>query len=157
YEEFIHKLQDRELKAANRRRKLGFRDVVEIGHFGNTFVVRLILTGSPDARADISRVDLRCDDVAQETVRIGDPQDSDQTHFAYIPMTTGSWAEPQTEDGSPLRGLGVKAGDGVRAHGELTIRAFELKHGKKYSFRIRYRALGEGRLVVHASRNSQAI
>ena len=43
YEEFIHTLQDRQLKAANRQRKLGFRDAVEVGHFADNFVVAIDL------------------------------------------------------------------------------------------------------------------
>ena len=61
YEEFIHTLQDRQLKAANRQRKPGFRDAVEVGHFADTFVVALTLTGAKGSRADISTVELRSD------------------------------------------------------------------------------------------------
>ena len=36
YQEFVHELQDKQIKAANQRRHYGFRDAVEIEHFAET-------------------------------------------------------------------------------------------------------------------------
>ena len=155
YDEFIHTLQDRQLKAANRRRRLGFRDAVDVGHFAETFIVALSLKGAPGARADISRVELRCEDIAEETVRIGDAQDSDQTHFAYIALGTGAWSEPGTEEGGHFRSLTITSDGPAAVLGEMVFRSYALEQGKRYSFRVRFRILGEGQLVAAVSRNGR--
>ena len=157
YTEFIHTLQDRQLKSTNRRRTLGFRDVVEVGHFTEAFVVAIFLTGEHAVRAGISEVELRCGNVAEETLRIGDPQDSDQTHSAHVVMSTSTWGEPEAEDGELFRSLSAASGGGAAAIGQMVFRTYTLESGKTYSFRIRYRMLSVGRLAATVWRNGQAI
>ena len=101
YEEFIHTLQDRQLKAANRKRKLGFRDAA-VGHFADNFVVALSFKGVPSVRADISRVDLRCEDVAEETVQVGDAQDLDLDTFCLCRAESQRLERTQGSGGHPL-------------------------------------------------------
>ncbi len=156
YEEFIHTLQDRQLKAANRQRKPGFRDAVEVGHFADNFVVALKFSGTNGSRVDISMLELRSD-VSEEIVRIGDPQDSDVTHFAYVSTSNCNWSEPDVEDGSRFRSLQTGTGGAAHALGELVFRSYALDRGKQYVFRIRYRTNGEGRLAITVSRNGKAL
>jgi ABC-type polysaccharide/polyol phosphate transport system ATPase subunit len=157
YEEFVHNLQDRQLKAANRQRKLGFRDAVEIGHFADYFVVALSLTGAPGARSDIGRIEQRCEDLAEEVLRVGDPQDSDQTHLSYVALNTGDWGDPEIEVDGAFRSLTRTEGAANPTLGETVFRSYALEPGKRYAFRICYRITGEGQLTATVSRNGQAI
>jgi len=157
YEEFVHTLQDRQLKAANRQRKLGFRDAVEVGHFNDNFVVALSMTGSPGARADISTVELRREEIAEETLRIGDTQDTDQTYLSYVALANCQWSDPQTELGDAFRSLARGIGGDRRVLGEMVFRSYALEPGRQYAFRIRYRTQGGARLVTTVSRNGEAI
>jgi ABC-type polysaccharide/polyol phosphate transport system ATPase subunit len=156
YEEFIHTLQDRQLKAANRQRKPGFRDAVEIGRFADNFVLVLIFTGEPGSHADISTVEL-WSDVNEETVRIGEPQDSDATYPAYVITDRNNWGESQAEGGVYFRSLEIGSSGSSHRLGQVGFRSYGLEAGERYAFRIRYRIIGEGRLAVTVNRNGKAL
>jgi lipopolysaccharide transport system ATP-binding protein len=155
YEEFVHTLQDRRLRAANRQVKLGFRDAVEVGHLADSFVVALSLDGAPGARADIGAVELCCGDMAEEVLRVGDPQDADQTHLSYVAFGNGAWGDPRSERDGAFRSLVRQPEASAPALGEMVFRAYALEPGKPYAFRVRYRLHGAASLTATASRNGR--
>src|SRR5262245_1911629 len=156
YEEFIHTLQDRQLKAANRQNKPGFRDAVEIGRFTDNFALVLIFSGEPGSHADISTVEL-WSDVNEETVRIGAPQDSDATYPAYVLADSNNWSESQVDGGVHFRSLEIGSSGSSHRLGEVVFRSYGPEAGKRYAFRIRYRIIGEGRLALTVNRNGKAL
>ena len=147
YEEFVHELQDKQLKAANQRRRYGFRDAVEVEHFAETFIAVLRAQGPQAAYADIARVELLADGVPLETVRLGAPQDSDPSQFAYVALNTGDWQAPKDDNEISFRRLKTKS------LGELVFRTLPLDPKSRYSFRVHYRSAGAARLTFALSRN----
>lgn len=150
YQEFIHELQDKQLKAANQRRRYGFRDAVEVEHFAETLVLDLAATGSPSASTDIARAELLADEVPVETVRIGEPQDSDPSHFAYVALNSGNWQSPKDDGDTSFRSLPTGSS------GNLIFRTLPLDPSCKYSFRLRYRCVGGAELRLGFFRNGEA-
>ena len=157
YEEFLHNLEDRRLKAGNRQRKLGFRNAVEVSHFADSFVVALALTGEAGARADISTVEFRCADVAEETLRIGDPQDADKGYLCHVAVAPNSWGEPSRDAERHYRSLILQADGENRLLGEMIFRSYGIDPAKAYSFRICYRADSNASLSIDISRNGAVV
>ncbi|SIR20300.1 lipopolysaccharide transport system ATP-binding protein [Bosea sp. TND4EK4] len=151
YQEFVHELQDKQIKAANQRRHYGFRDAVEIEHFAETFIAVLRAKGPQGASADISRVELLADGVPVDTVRLGAPQDSDSSQFAYVALNTGNWQSPRDDNETPFRSLKPES------LGELVFRTLPLDPKSRYSFRVHYRCTGEARLSFAFSRNGRLV
>ena len=156
YEEFIHTLQDRQLKAANRQRKPGFRDAVEIGHFADNFVVALIFTGAARfaCRHQHDRAAVRRQ---RGDVRIGDLQDSDASAFClrrHGHRQLGRARARRRLALSQPAGRDRRCRECARRAGVSLLRA---RRRKQYAFRIRYRTIGEGRLAITVSRNGNAL
>lgn len=151
YQEFVHELQDRQLKASNKRRRYGFRDAVEVGHFAETFILRLAVTGTKSFGADISSIELLADDDALEAIKVGAPQDSDPSQFAYVALHTSGWQPPQGEGDATFRTIPSNS------VGELVFRTTPLEYGCTYALRIRYRYPGESPFVLSASRNGEVL
>jgi lipopolysaccharide transport system ATP-binding protein len=143
YQEFVHALQDKQLKQINRKRKLGFRDQSEVEHFADTLVVAVQANRS-DVTA-VSRVELLTDDSVQEAVKIGGLQDSDSAHLAYVAL--GGWKDPEVDNGRTFRKIG--------AVGEMVFRSPGLEPARQHSFRFSYRSSVP--VTVNASRNGEPI
>jgi lipopolysaccharide transport system ATP-binding protein len=150
YQEFVHELQDKQLKAANQQRRYGFRDAVEVEHFAETLVLDLAATGSPSSSSDVARAELLADNVPVDTVRIGEPQDSDPSHFAYVALNSGNWQSPKDDGDTSFRSL--QSG----SSGNLIFRTLPLDPGSKYSFRLHYRCVGDAELRLGFFRNGEA-
>lgn len=150
YQEFVHELQDKQLKAANQRRRYGFRDAVEVGHFAETFVLDLAAIGPDAGSADITRVELLADDVPVDTVRVGEPQDSDPSHFAYVALNSGNWQAPKDDGDTSYRSLPSGS------VGNLVFRTLPLNPKSKYSINLRYRCAGDANLTLGCWRNGES-
>lgn len=150
YQEFVHELQDKQLKAANQRRRYGFRDAVEVGHFAETFVMELAATGSEPGSIDISRVDLLADDVPVDTVRIGEPQDSDPSHFAHVALNSGNWQAPKDDAATSFRSLPSGSG------GNVVFRTLPLNPKSRYGIKLHYRSTGDAGLTLGCWRNGES-
>lgn len=149
YQEFVHELQDKQLKAANQRRRYGFRDAVEVEHFAETLVLDLAAAGSPSATIDIARAELLANDVPVDTVRIGEPQDSDPSHFAYVALNSGNWQSPKDDGDTSFRSLPSGSS------GNLIFRTLPLDPTCKYNFRLSYRCVGGAELRLGFFRNGE--
>lgn len=147
YQEFIHELQDNQLKAENLRRRYGFRDAVEVGHFAETFIAVLEVKGPQAASADIKRVELLADGEPIDTITLGATQDSDSSQFAYVSLNTGDWQAPTDEGETSFRRLKAKS------LGELVFRTLPLDPKRRYSIRVHYRTASAAQLAFGFSRN----
>ena len=155
YQEFIHVLQDRRLRTVNRDRAHGFRDPVNVDAAPETFVVVLTLEGEPGARLDLSRVELRANGLAEETLRLGDTQDSDTGQLSYVALPYSEWGDPESDGSVNFRSIDLVKGGS--AQGEMGFRSFGLEEEKQYCFGFRYRLHGQGRVRATLSRNGRLI
>jgi hypothetical protein len=90
YEKFIRELEDRRLRAKNRKRdtaeafeREGFTDELEVAVSGP---------------AEVTRVVLLRDGEHEDELLVGGPQDSDESESSYLPLGRGAWGQPGQED-----------------------------------------------------------
>jgi lipopolysaccharide transport system ATP-binding protein len=152
YEEFVHRLEDRRLKAKRRKRAGSGTDHAAREGYSDTIVVSLEVTGSAGTRCDVAEVALLANEQPDETLRVGDVQDANPGYASTVSLTASEWSTPQCEAGQWFRRITLEPGRSS-ARGELAFYLYALLPEIDYCYRIRYRYVGPARVVVTISRN----
>lgn len=154
YEAFIHEMEDRRLRAKNRRKQLG-RPGADDARELLTFVFSF--DGRPGAAAEISEVALLRNGVPEETLRVGDVQDADMSHAAAVQLNGSEWSEPRSAHGTFWRALEISPRDGRRVEGRALISVPGSFADPGYAIRIRYQCSRGGTLRVTAARDADLL
>ncbi len=135
YERFTRDLDDRRLRAKNRKTK-GF-DAFERDSYTAAFDVRLATTA--EAGCEVTSIELLRDGAVEDTIDVGNAQDADRGQPAHLQLAEsgGGWAEMAADpDGTYFRRVGESS---------LAIAVFNvwfLYPDSTYSIRVRYRSAG---------------
>jgi lipopolysaccharide transport system ATP-binding protein len=159
YSENIQVLEDRRLKAKNRKRLTNSYQQSRLEGYGDAMVVSLHLTGEPGIYCDINEISLLKDGEIEETLRVGDVQDADPSQSCAVSLYGGQWSESKRDSDGYYRSLNVPGGEGraAGALGQAVFYLFTVYSESRYSFRIRYRMEPSGSLSLSASHNGASI
>lgn len=157
YEEFIHNLKDRRLQTKNRKRRSNGADSGAVEGYGDAMVVAFELQGEPGTRCDISEVTLLKDGQIEETLNVGDVQDTDTSHMSMVVLSGGNWSEPHEGENGFYRSLMIQPHGASRVLGELVFYAYALFDDAAYVYRVQYRCNRPAQLMLTLSRNGQLL
>jgi lipopolysaccharide transport system ATP-binding protein len=152
YEEFIHGLEDRRLRAKRRKRLARSLDRATLDGYADAIVVSLEVTGSPGDRCDVTEVTLLANDQAEETLRVGDVQDVNPGSASTVSLATSEWSSPRYEARHWFRSVSVAPGR-ASARGEMVFYSYALLPEIDYRYRLCYRCLGQARVTLTMTRN----
>jgi lipopolysaccharide transport system ATP-binding protein len=152
YEEFVHRLDDRRLRAKRRKREATGPDHAALDGYSDSLVVSLEVTGSTGARCDVAEAALLANEQPEETLLVGDVQDANPGFASAVSLATSEWSNPQCEAGRWFRSLTLESGQsGVR--GEFAFYVYALFPEIHYRCQIRYRCAGPARVALTIIRN----
>ncbi len=156
YQRFILMLDDRRLKAKNQKARLARFSPAQNDLYGDSLLLTFIFSGGKDAGCDLAAIKLFKDDKIEDILQVGDAQDSNVTHTAFVELQGSSWsAALRTEEGY-CRRLEVQPG----ADKEVVAYAFFHSYCRfegDYEIVIRYRSTGLSTLSLTVSRNGVVI
>ncbi len=95
YEKFIRELDDRRLRAKNRKTRLQVYDGFERDSYTDHFTVSFAASNA----LEISQVSLIQDGETEDDISVGSAQDAGTNQSSYIIIDGSSWSGPVTEDG----------------------------------------------------------
>lgn len=157
YEEFIHTLDDRRLKAKNRKRQLFGQEAANLDIYDDTVVLTFQLQGAPKSHCDIAEIMLLKNGKEEETLRVGDVQDASWSHVSVLSMDGSNWSEPlHTAEGYSRRLIIEPDGPSV-VLGQAVFYSHLLYDEAQYSFRVRYRCSNAGKLTLTIVRNTDKL
>jgi lipopolysaccharide transport system ATP-binding protein len=131
YEKFIRELEDRRLRARNRK-SLQLFDAFE--REGFTDELELHVTGD----CDLGRITLLRDGEPEDELVVGAAQDSDDSQSSYVALEQGGWGAPQQDGHGFYRPLDV----GAEATAVFALWFFYPQ--SHYSVELAYRSRGGG-------------
>lgn len=154
YQSFIHDLEDRRLRAKNRRRvaKRG-EEPESVGQ--DIFRFHLEWRGEAGSKASLSELRLVKDGVTLQELGIGDVQDSSEDHQANVQIAGSQWSEPARSDGAFHRDLVANAAGG--ATGIVVFRTIGAVEEGDYGVALKYRTQGRGALVLKVTHNDSSL
>jgi lipopolysaccharide transport system ATP-binding protein len=154
YQQFSRVLEERRLKAKNAKTRRGDTPSFALDNYAETVLARLTVTGD-GGWAEIERVELRRDDNVEETVLVGDAQDADEAHAAYVVATTSDtgWSGPLESDRGFARRLA--AAQGLAGVGETAFNLYTFYPAARYSVDVSAR--GEGTLSLEFIREGRSL
>lgn len=158
YEEFIHKLEDRRLKAKNRKKLFGGYDPSQIDGFGDALTLIFQIQGKRGAYCDISEVSMLKDGKAEESLKVGDVQDTNWTHMSLVVLEGSNWSEPHRFAGYFCRSLRITSDEISKSmQGYIIFYSYALYEASDYAFQIRYRCCNAGKLTLLITRNGKLV
>jgi len=154
YQEFIHVLEDRRLKAKNRKVFSGGVSPAQADGYADYLTLTFQLQGSAGARCDISEVRLLKNGQTEDVLSVGDAQDASWSHTAVLALEESEWSQPQMTNGSPYRSLALKPGGPGTVLGQAVFYSYALLGDAEYAVQVRYRSQPAGRLSLTVCRNA---
>jgi lipopolysaccharide transport system ATP-binding protein len=154
YEGFIRELDDRRLRARNRR-NADRRDDLRVLEPTVDLTVALHVEGPAGNGCDVAEISLLRDGSVQETLHVGDVQDAVPGHGIAISLPGERWSEPRTRDGKPCRTL-VVPGASRRGLGSATVVHDGTLDEGCFAIRVKYRTPDASRLSISVLRSGDA-
>ena len=153
YEGFIHALEDRRLKAKNRKRYSVNYEPALIDNYGDAILLTFQLQGELGARCDITEVVLLKNGQVEETLNVGDVQDVSSLHASVLILDGSDWSEPQRLANNFCRSLAIQPDGPSVAQGYVVFYSYALFDDANYAIRVRYRCNDQAKLFLTLSRN----
>ena len=144
YQQFTRVLDERRLTAKNRKIWEGTVPSHALDAYAETLDVRISVAG--DDAVDVDRVRLVRDGMVEEEIAVGDAQDADNTHAAYVALEGGDWTSPVETERGLARSLRA-AGGGT---GSIAFNLYAYFGESKYA--VELEARGSGQLQVEVLR-----
>jgi len=157
YEGFIHALDDRRLKAKNRKRHSAHYDLTQLESYGDAMLVALQLQGAPGASCDIAEITLLKDGEVEDTLKIGDVQDISSSYMAVLLLDGSHWSESRKVEGRFYRSLCIQPEGPSSVLGYAAFYAYALFDDADYAFQVRYRCNSLARFTITVSRNGSLV
>jgi lipopolysaccharide transport system ATP-binding protein len=142
YQQFTRVLDERRLQAKNQKARSGEYLADQLESYADSILLRLTLRG--DGAAQVHEVVLHRDGEPEERVRVGDAQDADTSHAAFVVLAGGSWSGPLESDRGMARALA--GGDGSSGCAEFNL--YGIFEEARYALDVTYRLEGAGTLVA---------
>jgi len=146
YQQFSRVLEERRLKAKNAKAQRGDTPSFALDDYAETVLARITVSGD-DGWAEVRRAGLLRDGELEDAVSIGDAQDADETHPAYV-MATGEeygWSGPVETDEGFARRLNA---NGQVATGEVAFKLFSYHPEAEYAVELSTRGQGTASLEL---------
>ncbi|HEV2415045.1 MAG TPA: ABC transporter ATP-binding protein [Candidatus Dormibacteraeota bacterium] len=139
YGQYIRVLEDRRQKARNQkvatRRRLA-NDFME--SYSDTVLLHFIVPAA--SLLELSNARLFREEALEDQCAVGDAQDSEPTHAAFVVLDRGGWSGPRASNGILYRAL--EGGSASGSAGEVAFNLFTLYPGLRYSVELDYRLSG---------------
>ena len=140
YEKFIRELDDRRLRAKNRKTRLQTYDGFERDSYTDHFTVSFAATHA----LEIAEIELVQDDDVEDEISVGSPQDAGTSQSSYIILDGSNWSPPRADGDAYFRSVEPEAGGGrTDATAQAIFYAWFIYPDSKYAVDVRYR-LREG-------------
>lgn len=157
YQEFIHKLEDRRLRAKNRMPLDEKRVFGQLEQSSDFLTFTFQVQGEPGCTYDVTEVTLLKDGCIEETLHVGDVQDTNPSHPIFITLENSQWSVPQQSKEAFFRSLTLAGSKANDVHGTINLDTYSLVGESDYALCIRYRTLREPDVTVAISRGSTLI
>jgi lipopolysaccharide transport system ATP-binding protein len=142
YEKFIRVLEDRRLRGKNVKvSSKRFRGLESEG-YADSVIVRVTVRGPKGTRCEVQEAALFRDDLLEDRVLVGSPQDADLAQSSLVQLDEGDWSAPlQTPDGfcRALEVLGEAEGEDIYASGTMKIFCWAFEGDRRHTAELRYR------------------
>jgi lipopolysaccharide transport system ATP-binding protein len=146
YEQFIRVLEDRRLRAKNRKVQQG---APHPDALTETLAIRVLVEGRAGTYCDVYEIELVRDGQTEERVFVGDAQDTDPSHPAFVVIEGGDWSVPQGGVTACSRRLAVS---GNSASGTVAFSLPWIFEESSYEIMARVQAHGVDRLWLEVFR-----
>ncbi len=157
YEGFIHTLEDRRLKAKNRKRHSGHYAGVELDMYSEALSVAVTLQGKPGVICDVAEITLLKDGQVEEMLRVGDGQDASASYAASVVLDGSNWSGPRRGKEGYSRRLSIQESGPDTVRGYAAFYAYMLYDDAEYTLRVRYRCEEPARLWLAISRGGSPL
>jgi lipopolysaccharide transport system ATP-binding protein len=138
YEKFIRDLEDRRLRAKNRKTLLAGYDAFE----RESHTDHLELDLRTEGRVDVGRVALIRDGEVEDELLVGGAQDADRTQSAYV-AADEAWSGPRQEDVAFFRSL-----EGQGASAQIGFALWFFYPQSRYQIDVTYRSTGASEVAL---------
>ena len=149
YQQFIRTLDDRRLRAKNRKVHNPSYHPLQYDSFSDTILVQLRVEGAP---CDVAAVDLVRSGDVEDSLLVGHAQDADSTQSSFILLDSSAWSDPQREDAILYRS--IVSTDAQRGGlGTAAFNVYSVHEDETYAVDVTYRAPAGATLVAEIYRN----
>jgi lipopolysaccharide transport system ATP-binding protein len=138
YEKFIRDLEDRRLRAKNRKMVLPQYDAFERESYTDHVELELAAGRQAGSRCEVARVALIRDGEPEDELGVGGAQDTDETQSAFV-VPGGGWSEPRGDAGTFFRAL-QQGTDGATGRVQFALWFFYPQ--SRYEVELTYRSSG---------------
>jgi lipopolysaccharide transport system ATP-binding protein len=146
YDQFIRVLEDRRLKGKNYKRQSIHYRADQYDLYSDTLMLRLVLDGQPGARCDVSEVRLLKNDEVEERLLVGDAQDANASHAAFVMLGGGNWSEPRRTEHNYYRSLVFDSRHSACPAGAIAFNSYALMDDADYAIEVDYRCTSSRQL-----------
>jgi len=140
YEKFIRDLEDRRLRAKNRKTLLPQYDAFERESYTDHVELELAAGDGTGSRCEVARVALLRDQEVEDELVVGGAQDADETQSAFVAAEGGGWSAPSLDGSTFFRGL--ERDDDV-ATGRVGFALWFFYPQSRYEVELTYRSSGD--------------
>ncbi len=156
YESFIHTLEDRRIKAKNRKVSAGIKNSFQLENYSDTLIFTFSFQGKAGNRCNISRMELLKNGKVEEDLNLGDVQDSNSSCPFYVVLANSLWSEPCRHESGFYRSLVIQ-NNNLQSIGSTVCYSYGLLENAGYSLKIRYQFPRSANLLVTAQKNGVII
>jgi lipopolysaccharide transport system ATP-binding protein len=139
YEKFIRDLEDRRLRAKNRKMLLPQYDAFERESYTEHIELELRVGDRAGSRCELARVALIRDGDLEDELVVGGAQDADETQSAFVAAEGGGWSEPSLDGTTFFRAL---TRDEAVTTGRVGFALWFLYPQSRYEVELTYRSSG---------------
>jgi len=159
YTKFIQNIENTRLQAKNRKRFSKKYSYEQLDVYSEALVITLQLQSDVKSRCDISEISLLRDDKIEETLKLGDAQDTNFFHPSVLLVQGSHWSEPQRCKEGYFRSLSMtsRSEKFKEVIGQAVFYAYDLVEEANYKIRIRLRCVKSPQLSVMIAKNGQLI
>lgn len=157
YEAFIHTLDDRRLKAKNRKVRAAGSASFQHDYYSDTLLITFRFQSSRSAACDVDRIQLQKDGQVEDELRVGDVQDSNTSFSAYVIADNSSWSEPRYGEDGFYRSLTVGKDRSKAASGSVVFYSYGFFDERGYSLRVHYRCAAPDGLMLTVTKNGETL
>jgi lipopolysaccharide transport system ATP-binding protein len=157
YTKFIQNIENTRLQAKNRKRFSNKYGYEHMDAYTEALVITFQLQGENNARCDIAEISLLRDGRIEETLKVGDTQDTSFNHPSILVSQGGQWSEPLRFEEGYYRSLVKAPGTSKMVKGQALFYIYYLFDESNYEFRIRLRCINPSQMSAVISRNGNPI